>query len=69
MGVSTLSFYEKKSFIIHCIVKDNKEFDELLCVLYKISKNEQFKFDPITFDNNFFKLQQGIKQKLIKKGE
>jgi hypothetical protein len=62
-GKSALSFYRNSSFIIFCIIKNNEEFQELVSVIYDISKNELFHVQDIGYDCKFCKLV--IRQKLI----
>lgn len=64
-GRVALSFYNNKNFILHCIEEDNTQFNNLLLDFYEVSKNKQFKINPIIKENNFYQIQQSLKHKLI----
>jgi len=62
-GGIALRFYRNRSFIILCEVDNNERFNQLLKVIFDISKNELFTEQDVDYDCKFCKF--ATRQKLI----
>jgi hypothetical protein len=69
-GINLINFYKNDSFVFQGLASSyDGEFKILLDVIYEISNNEDFKFNPVTSSNSFYLLNRNTKYKLIKKEE